>query len=79
VSFGLEGDEKNGYYYTQTNYSIWTFSVGLGAAPIEKMSFVVSLVIAVGFGLPALVIVVGLVVALVRKIRNSQYTEFREL
>lgn len=79
VSFGLEGDEKNGYYYTQTNYSIWTFSVGLGAAPIEKMSFVVSLVIAVGFGLPALVIVVGLVAALVRKIRNSQYSEFREL
>ena len=76
ISFGLQGNEKDGYYYIQTNYSVWSFSVGLGAAPLEKMSFVVLLVIVVGFGLPALVIVVGLFVLLVRKIKNSRsYTE----
>lgn len=74
ISFGLEGNIKDGYYYKQTNFSSWTFSIGLGSAPDEKMSPIVTLVILVGFGLPALAIVIGLVVMLVKKIRRtSQY------
>jgi hypothetical protein len=80
VSFGLEGNEKDGYFYKQTRFSSWTFSVGLGPAPVETMSFVVTLVIIVGFGLPALVIVVGLVVMIARKIRNSsRQSDFQPL
>lgn len=74
ISFGLEGDIKNGYYYKQSNFSSWSFSIGLGAAPNEKMSPLVTLVILIGFGLPALAIVIGLLVMLVKKIRRtSQY------
>ena len=71
ISFGIEGNEKDGYYYIQSNYSVWTFSAGFGAAPSEKMSPVVTLVIFIGFGVPALVIFVGLIVMVVRKIRGS--------
>ncbi|RMZ95812.1 glycosylated lysosomal membrane A-like [Brachionus plicatilis] len=74
ISFGLEGNIKDGYFYKQTNFSSWAFSVGLGAAPDEKMSPVVTLVIFIGFGLPALAIVIGLLVMLVKKIKGrSQY------
>lgn len=74
ISFGLEGNIKDGYYYKQSNFSSWAFSVGLGSAPDEKMSPVVTLVIFVGFGLPALAIVIGLIVMIVKKIRGtSQY------
>lgn len=80
ISFGIEGDEKNGYFYPQYNYSIWTFSIGMGSAPNEKMSSIVSLVIFVGFGLPALVIVIGLAVMIFKKLRrNSNYSEFQQL
>ena len=79
VSYGLEGNEKDGYYYKQTNYSSWTFSIGLGAPPVEKMSFIVTLVIFVGFGLPALVIFIGLVVMIVKKLRNSRNSDFQPL
>ena len=80
VSFGIEGDEKNGYFYTQTNYSIWTFSLGPGRAPDEQMSSIVTIVIIVGFGLPAAVILFGLVFMIVKKIRQrGQYSEFQQL
>ncbi len=80
ISFGIEGNEKDGYFYPNSNYSIWTFSVGVGQAPAEKMSPIVSLVIFVGFGLPALVIVIGLVVMIVKKLRRqSNYSEFQQL
>lgn len=79
VSFGLEGNMKDGYYFKQTNFSAWAFSVGMGAAPNEKMSPIVTLVIFVGFGLPALAIAIGLVVMVVKKIRGSRTSEFSPL
>ena len=80
VSFGLQGDEKVGYFYSQNNYSTWTFTVGLGAAPTESMSAVVLVIIFVGFGLPAAVIVIGLIAMIVRKVRqNSQQSGFTRL
>ena len=72
VSYGLEGDEKDGYYYPQTSYSAWSFSLGKGDAPKEKMSSIVTFVIFIGFGLPALVIVVGFVVMIYKKIKKSR-------
>ena len=72
VSYGLQGNEKDGYFYKQTFFSSWTFSVGIGKPPLEKMSFVVTIVIIAGFGLPALVIVVGIIVMVARKFRRSR-------
>lgn len=71
ISFGLPGDDKSGFFYKETSYSSFTFSVGFGAPPEDKMSGIVTLVIIVGFGLPAIVILVGLVVLLYRKIFRS--------
>lgn len=79
VSFGLEGSEKDVYFYKQSNYTSWTFSVGVGKPPVETMSFIVTLVIIVGFGLPAVVILVGLVVMIVKKIRGSRNSDFQPL
>lgn len=79
ISFGLPGDEKNGYYYKSTNYSSFTFAAGFGAPPEDKMSFIVTLVIIVGFGLPAIVILVGLIVLIYRKIFRSNTSEFSRL
>lgn len=79
-SFGIEGTVKDGYFYNQTEYSSWSFSVGMGSPPVEKMSFIVTLVIAIGFGLPACIIVVGVIVMVVRKIRGgSRRTDFQVL
>ena len=72
VSYGLEGNEKDGYYYPQTSYSAWSFSLGRGDAPKEKMSSIVTFVIFIGFGLPALVIVVGFVVMIYKKVKKSR-------
>ena len=78
ISFGLQGDHKDGYYFDQTSYSSWTFLVGLGNAPVEKMSPVVTLVIFIGFGLPGLVIVLGILFMVVKKIRGNR-SEFQRL
>jgi hypothetical protein len=43
------------------------------------MSTLVTLVILIGFGLPAVVIVVGVVVMIVKKIRGSGNSEFAPL
>ena len=79
ISFGLPGNAKDGFYYKFTNYSSFTFAAGFGAPPQDKMSFIVTLVIFVGFGLPAIVVVLGLVVLLYRKIFRSNTSEFSRL
>lgn len=79
ISFGLPGDDKNGYFYKSTSYSSFTFAAGFGEPPKDKMSFIVTLVIIVGFGLPALVILVGLVVLIYRKLFRSNTSEFSRL
>jgi len=80
VTFGLAGLGTDGYFYTQSNFSEWSFSVGVGEVPKERMSALVTMVILVGFGLPAVIIVLGLVVMTVRKLRsNGAYSQFNEL
>jgi hypothetical protein len=79
VSFGISGDKKNGYFYSQTNYSSWTFSIGLGEPQTEEMSSIVTLVIIAGFGLPGLVILIGLVFMAYKKIKGSRNSEFTPL
>lgn len=39
VSFGLRGNEKNVYFYTQSNYSSWTFiAIGLGLSTFTMVA-----------------------------------------
>jgi len=79
VSFGIEGAYKDAFFHSQTNYTVWSFALGIGTAPVAKMSFVVTLVIAVGFGLPAFIIVAGVFFMIVKKIRGSRRSEFEPL
>jgi hypothetical protein len=79
ISFGLEGDIKDGYFYSPTNYLTWAFAIGLGEPALETMSTLVTIVIFVGFGLPALVILVGGAVLAVKKYRNRNRGNYEEL
>lgn len=79
LSFGLEDTLKDGYFYPQTNYSSWSFMVGIGEPAPEKMSTVVTMVIFVGFGLPALIIFVGLLAVLIRRCRQGAKSGYEEL
>jgi len=79
ISLGLAGDEKDGYFYPQTNYSVFTFTLGFGEPQPEKMSTVVTLTICIGFGLPAFVIVAGLFIMAVRKCKNSTRAGYETL
>jgi hypothetical protein len=71
VSFGIAGNYKDEYFYPQSNYSSWTFTTGIGTPAVEKMSSIVTLLIFIGFGLPALVIVIGTLALIIKKCKNS--------
>lgn len=43
ISFGIEGSEKDAFFHSQTNFTTWSFSLGLGKPPVDKMSFIVTL------------------------------------
>ncbi|GAB1604937.1 glycosylated lysosomal membrane protein-like [Argonauta hians] len=70
VSFGLSGDEK---YYNTTMFTAWYSVVGFGEAPEEKISVTAIIIIAVGLGLPLLLIIFGGVFLCWRK-RQNDYT-----
>nr|CAD7396179.1 unnamed protein product [Timema poppensis] len=67
VSFGLKEDG----FYKKTNYTSWTFLVGYGHPPDEKFSLLVILVISIGLGLPALLILVSGIVMAVRRVSHK--------
>ncbi|XP_034241250.1 glycosylated lysosomal membrane protein B-like [Thrips palmi] len=63
VSFGASDDG----FYSATNKTIWTFTMGYGHPPDENFSLLIILVMSVCLGLPAVIIVLsGLYVALRR-------------
>lgn len=68
VSFGLKEDG----FYKKTNYTSWTFMVGYGTPPNEDFSLLVILVISIGLGLPALLIIVSGIVMAVRRISQKK-------
>ena len=79
ISFGIAGNDKDAYFYPQSNYSLWTFTVGIGEPSVEKMSSIVTLLIFIGFGLPALVIVVGTLALLIKKCKNSHRSGYESM
>ncbi|KZC13593.1 Lysosomal protein NCU-G1, partial [Dufourea novaeangliae] len=53
VSLGMQGDG----FYKRTNYSTWTFLVGYGTPPNEKFSYLVIMIIAIGLGIPLVILI----------------------
>ncbi|CAI9718853.1 Hypothetical predicted protein [Octopus vulgaris] len=70
ISFGLTNDAK---YYNTTQFISWFFITGFGVAPVEKISVTAIIIIAVGLGLPVLLIILGGVFLCWKK-RRSDYT-----
>lgn len=55
ISFGM----KNDGYYTKTNYTTFTFQMGLGAPPTEELSKFIVIISLVGVGIPVLLLAIG--------------------
>lgn len=53
VSLGMKGDG----FYKRTYYSTWTFLVGYGTPPSEQFSNLVLMIIAIGLGLPLIILI----------------------
>lgn len=67
VSFGLAEDK----FYQKDKFLSWSVVIGIGNPPQEKFSSLVIIVITVGFGVPALLIVAGGIFILVRRCRKQ--------
>ncbi|XP_048883080.1 glycosylated lysosomal membrane protein [Brienomyrus brachyistius] len=65
VTFSIAGDP----FYNATNYLSWTVLVGLGSPPIESFSALVIGIMALGLGIPLVLILLGGVFVCVRKQR----------
>ncbi|XP_049791117.1 glycosylated lysosomal membrane protein-like [Schistocerca nitens] len=68
VSFG----ESDDGFYKKTKYTSWTFAIGYGKPPNEDFSLLVILVISIGLGLPALLVVISGIVMSIRKISQNK-------
>lgn len=66
ITFGNLGDK----YYDYSNYTYWSFSMGLGEAPADELSLLVELIILIGFGLPLLALLLSGVYFGVKKLRS---------
>lgn len=67
ISYGLQGDD----FYQDTNYLSWTVTIGLGIPPSETFSTLVIVIIIVGFGVPAVLIIAGGIFLLVRRLKSK--------
>ncbi|ESO94478.1 hypothetical protein LOTGIDRAFT_118279 [Lottia gigantea] len=63
ISFGLSKDG----FYTKTNYTVWSGSIGYGHPPKDAISILVIGVISAGLGLPVILILFGGVFVCVKK------------
>ncbi|XP_043273742.1 glycosylated lysosomal membrane protein-like isoform X2 [Venturia canescens] len=64
VSLGMKGDG----FYKKNNYSTWTFLVGYGTPPAEQFSYLVIMIMAIGLGLPVLLMLAVGIYFCVRRI-----------
>uniref|UniRef100_A0A224XHJ0 Putative lysosomal transcription factor n=1 Tax=Panstrongylus lignarius TaxID=156445 RepID=A0A224XHJ0_9HEMI len=68
VSFGAEEDG----FYSKTGYLSWTVLAGLGRPAEEGFSLLVLLILAIGLGLPALLIIVGTICIVTRRVARKR-------
>jgi len=67
VSFGLSKDK----FYSSTNYSSWTASLGYGHPPADTISTMLIIVLAVGLGIPVVLIILGGIGVCYKRRRDS--------
>ncbi|XP_058802303.1 glycosylated lysosomal membrane protein A-like [Phymastichus coffea] len=68
--------EKRDKFYKATNYTTWTYIVGYGVPLDEKFSVMVILMIAIGVGLPTILLSVAAIYVCLRQRRQqSRYEE----
>jgi len=72
LTFGAPDDPN---YYDDKKYNTFSLVVGLDSPPDQKLSFLVQMIILVGFGLPLLVMVISALYLIVRKIRKRNYDD----
>ncbi|KAG7205591.1 hypothetical protein KM043_007561 [Ampulex compressa] len=61
VSLGSKADG----FYKESSYSTWTFIIGYGTAPEERFSYLVIMIMAIGLGLPLVImLLVGLYICI---------------
>uniref|UniRef100_A0A1B6JGH5 Lysosomal protein NCU-G1 n=1 Tax=Homalodisca liturata TaxID=320908 RepID=A0A1B6JGH5_9HEMI len=68
ITFGTAGD---GFFH-KYQYAAWTMLVGYGHPPEEQFSMLVTLVLLLGLGLPAIVILTGTVCIVVRRLQRNK-------
>jgi len=67
ITFGEAGDG----FYKKNQYIAWTMLVGYGQPPEEHFSMLVTLVLLIGLGLPAILILIGTVCIVVRRLQRN--------
>ena len=68
VSFGVTKDK----FYAASDFLQWTFTVGYGPPPEDDLSAMIIVIIVVGLGVPAVLVVVGAVCAFVKGRKAKQ-------
>ncbi|XP_041367916.1 glycosylated lysosomal membrane protein B-like [Gigantopelta aegis] len=75
ISFGFANDG----FYTKTNYSSWSATLGFGEPPADKISLLVIGVISAGLGIPVILIIFGGLFVFIRKQRSKQYKPLQDV
>jgi len=68
ISFGTHQDG----FYNKTKHISWTYSTGYGSPPKDYVSTLVLLVVGVGLGIPAFIIVLSVSYVLVKKLKQPR-------
>ncbi len=72
LTFGASDDTN---YYDTNRYNSFSLVVGLDSPPDQKLSFLVQMIILVGFGLPLVAMVISALYLIVRRIRKRNYDD----
>ncbi|CAI5661177.1 unnamed protein product [Oreochromis niloticus] len=72
VSFGLAGEP----FYNVTRFLSWTLLVGVGSPPVDSFSPLVVAIMAVGLGIPMIILLVGGIWLCIRKSKGASSTSY---
>ncbi|KAM4550561.1 glycosylated lysosomal membrane protein [Fundulus diaphanus] len=75
VSFGIAGEP----FYNRTMFLSWTMLVGVGSPPVDSFSPMVIGIVMAGLGIPIVLLLVGGVYVIIRKMRESSETSYEPI
>ncbi|KAM9384694.1 glycosylated lysosomal membrane protein [Pholidichthys leucotaenia] len=75
LSFGLAGEQ----FYNKTRYLMWTMLMGVGPPPVDSFSSLVIGIMAVGLGIPIVLLLVGGVAVCVHKRRKAAVVSYQPI